>query len=155
MRSRDRGERRRAQALARSGAAGERRRPRRPARPASAGQQQPGDAVLDDRARAALGDRDDRQPAGLRLEQHLAEGVGPAGEQEQVGARVGVGERVALEPAEERRVLAEPLAQRVLLGAAAGEHEVQARVALARGEEGVGEQVGALLARSAARRRAR
>ena len=43
-------------------------------------------------------------------------------------------------------MLAEALAQRVLLGAAAGQAEVQARVALARGEEGVGQQVGALLA---------
>ena len=43
-------------------------------------------------------------------------------------------------------MLAEPLAQRALLRPAAGQHEVQARVARARGEEGVGEQVGALLA---------
>ena len=52
-------------------------------------------------------------------------------------------------------MLAEALAQRVLLGAAAGEAQVQARVALAGGEEGVGEQVGALLAGQPARRRGR
>ena len=109
--------------------------------------QAPGDAVLDDRARAALGHRDDRQPAGLRLEQDLPEGVGAAGEEEEVGARVGARQRVALQPAQEARVLAEALAQRVLLGAAAGQAEVQARVALAGGEEGVGQQVGPLLAR--------
>ena len=39
----------------------------------------------------------------------------------------------------------EPRAQRVLLGPAAGEHEVQPRVARAGGEEGVGQQVDALL----------
>jgi hypothetical protein len=43
--------------------------------------EQAGDAVLDDRARAALGDGDDRQAARLRLEQDLAEGVGAAGEE--------------------------------------------------------------------------
>ena len=43
-------------------------------------------------------------------------------------------------------MLAEALPQRVLLRPAAGEREVQAGVALARGEERVGEQVGALLA---------
>ena len=50
-------------------------------------------------------------------------------EEEEVGARVGGGQRVALEPAEERRVLAEAVAQPLLLGPAAGEHEVQPRVA--------------------------
>ena len=83
----------------------------------------------DDRARPALGHRDDRQAAGLGLEQHLAERVRAAGEEEHVGARVGAGELVAVQPAEERRVLAQARAQRALLGAAAGEAEVQARVA--------------------------
>jgi hypothetical protein len=105
-----------------------------------------GDAVLDDRARAALGHRDDRQSAGLGFEQDLPEGVGAAGEEEEVGARVGGGQRVTLEPTQEARVLAQALAQRVLLGAAAGQAQVQARVSLARGEEGVGQQIGALLA---------
>ena len=100
----------------------------------------PGDAVLDDRAWPALRHRDDRQPAGLGLEQDLPEGVGPAGEEEEVGARVGVRQGVALQPAQEARVLAEALAQRVLLRAPAGEAEVQARVALAGGEEGVSQR---------------
>jgi hypothetical protein len=103
------------------------------------GRAQPaGDAVLDDRARAALGHGDDREAAGLGLEEDLPEGVGAAGEEEEVGARVGVGQRVALQPAQEARVLAQTLAQSVLLGSAAGQAEVQARVALTGGEEGVG-----------------
>src|SRR3954468_18967103 len=55
--------------------------------------QAPGDAVLEDRAGAALGHRDDRQPAGLGLEEDLPEGVGTAGEEEEGGARGGVGTR--------------------------------------------------------------
>ena len=51
-------------------------------------------------------------------------------------------------------MLAEALAQVLLLGTAAGEAEVQARIAGACGQEGVGEQVGALLAGQAAARRA-
>jgi hypothetical protein len=42
-------------------------------------------------------------------------------------------------------VLAEALGQRLLLGTAAGEDEVQARVALAGGQERGGQQLGALL----------
>jgi hypothetical protein len=48
----------------------------------------------------------------MRLEQHLAERIGAAGEEEDVRARIRARERVALLPAEERRVLAEALAQR-------------------------------------------
>ena len=46
-------------------------------------------------------------------------------------------------------MLAEARRAARLLGPAAGEHEVQPRVVLAGGEERVGEQVGALLARQA------
>ncbi len=68
-------------------------------------------------------------------------------EQEDVGARVRTRELRACEPAEERDALfADALAQPLLLGAAAGEHEVQARVARVRVEEGVGQQVRTLLA---------
>lgn len=79
------------------------------------------------------------------LQDHLTEGVGPAGEQEHVRAGVRGRELVALQPTEERRVRAEALAQRVLLRASAGQAQMQARVALAGGEERVREQVGALL----------
>ena len=82
-------------------------------------QQQAADAVLDQRQRASLGDGHDRQSARLCLEDDLAERVGRAREQEHVGARVGAGELAALEPSQERGVLAEPLAQDVLLRAAA------------------------------------
>ena len=70
------------------------------------------DAVLDQRHRPALGDRDDRQPARLSLEDHLSEGVGRAREEKHVGAGVGTRELVALEPAEEGRVRAEQLGER-------------------------------------------
>ena len=120
---------------------GERARPRRAQHAGAAGGDQLG--------RAARGDRDDRQPGGLRLEHHLAEGVGLRAEEEEVGVRVGARQRVALEPAEKRGGAAEPRAQRVLLGPAAGEHELQPRVARAGGEERVGEQVDALLLASA------
>ena len=72
-------------------------------------------------------------------------------EEEEVGVRVGARQLLALEPAEKRRGAAEPGAQRGLLGPAAGEHELEPRVARLRGEEGVGEQVDALLARQPAR----
>ena len=78
---------------------------------------------------AAGGDRHDRDAGGLRLEDHLAERVRARGEAEQVRLRVGRRQRVAVQPAEERRVGAEPLAQARLLRTAAGEHEVQAGVA--------------------------
>ncbi len=94
--------------------------------------QQPAHTLLDQRQRAALGDGDHGQTARLRLEHDLAEGVGAAGEEEDVGARVGAGEALAVEPAEEPGGLAEALAQSLLLGAAADEHEAQSR-ARARG----------------------
>ena len=87
-----------------------------------------GVAVLDQRGRAALGDGDDRQAAGAGLEHDLAVGVGGRAEEEDVGAGVGARQLLALEPAEEGRVLAEADAQLVLLGPAAGEQQVQARV---------------------------
>ena len=97
------------------------------------------DAVGDDARRPAFADGHDRQPARLRFEQDLAERVRAAGEEEDVRARVGARQRVALEPAEERRVLAEALAQGVLLrarrrrarGAAAGRARAAARNASA------------------------
>jgi hypothetical protein len=46
-------------------------------------------------------------------------------------------------------VVAKPRAHDVLLGAAPGQAQVQALVARPGGQEGVGEQVGALLARQA------
>ena len=45
--------------------------------------------------RAARGDRHDRQPGRLRLEDHLAERIGLRAEQEQVGRRVRSGQRIA------------------------------------------------------------
>ena len=110
--------------------------------------QQAAAAVGDQLRRAARGDRDHRQAGRLRLEHDLAERVGRRAEQEDVGRGVRRGQRVALEPAEERRRAPEPRAQPLLLRPAAGEHEVQARVARARGEERVREQVDALLAAS-------
>ena len=89
-----------------------------------------GVAVLDQRGRAALGDRDDRQAARPGLDHDLAVGVGARAEEEDVGAGVGARQLLALEPAEEGGALAEPLAQLALLRAAAGEQQVQARVAL-------------------------
>ena len=84
------------------------------------------------------GDRDHRQAAGLRLEDDLAEGVGGAREQEDVGARVGARELVALEPAEE--------ASRARRGARAG--------APARGRRRRAPGAGAGIARARARRKA-
>ena len=108
--------------------------------------EQAADAILDERQRPAGGNGDDGQAARLGLEDDLPEGVGGAGEQEDVGAGVGARELDPAEPAEEGGVLvADAHAQALLLGAAAGEDEVQARVAAARVEERVGEQVGALL----------
>ena len=112
--------------------------------------QQPAAAVGDQLGGPAGADRHHREAGRLRLEHDLAERVGLRAEQEQVGRRVGGGERVAVEPAEERRRTSEPRPQPRLLGPAAGEHEVQPRVARAGGEERVGEQVGALLAREPA-----
>ena len=105
---------------------------RRPERIGVRGAQEARGAVAHERRRAALVDRDHRQSAGLRLEDDLAEGVGAAREEEDVGAGVGAGEVVALQPAEEGRVLAEAVAQRRLLGAAAREHEVQPGIERAR-----------------------
>ncbi len=73
-----------------------------------------------------------------------------AGEQEHVSVGVGARERVAVEPAEQLRGAAEARPQRVLLRAAAGELQPQARVALAGAQERVGEQVDPLLPREAA-----
>ena len=106
----------------------------------------PGVAVLDQRGRAALGDRDDRQAAGAGLEHDLAVGVGGRAEEEDVGAGVGARQVLALEPAEEGRALAEPRPQLALLGPAAGEQQVQPRVGLVRPQEALGEQVDPLLA---------
>src|SRR5205807_7374757 len=80
------------------------------------------------------------------LEYHLAEGIGFAGEQEHIGARVRARELLAREPSQERGAVAEPLAQPPLLWTAAGHHEVQPWVAPPRGLEGVCEQVHPLLA---------
>ncbi len=113
--------------------------------------EQPGVAVLDQRRRAALGDRDDRQPAGAGLEDHLAVGVGDAAEEEDVGARVGDREVLAAEPAEEGGGVAEPRAQLLFLGAAARQQQVQPGICGVGAEEGVGEQVDALLLREPAR----
>ena len=63
---------------------------RRPARRVGRAQQ-PADAVLDQRQRASLGDGDHGQAARLRLQDHLTERVGRAGEQEHVGAGVRAG----------------------------------------------------------------
>ena len=69
---------------------------------ASAGASSPvsSSAISDDRT--ALRDRDDRQAARLRLEDHLPERVGAAREQEHVRAGVGAGE-VALRSASRGR----------------------------------------------------
>ncbi len=101
--------------------------------------------MLDQRERSTLGHGDDGQTRGLGLEDDLSEGVGCGGEEEEVRGGVGVREGIACaRPAEEGRVLgADALAQAILLGAAAGEHEVQAGLARVRAQESVGEQLGA------------
>jgi hypothetical protein len=50
--------------------------------------------VFDQAGRAAAVHGDDRQAAGLRLEDHLAERLDGAGEQEDVGGRVDLRQRV-------------------------------------------------------------
>ena len=109
-----------------------------------------GVAVLDQRRRPTLGDGDDRQAAGRRLEDHLAVGVGAAAEEEGVGAGVSARQVLAGEPAEEGGAFAEPLAQLGFLGTAAGEQQVQARIGLVGAEEGLGQQVDSLFAGQAA-----
>src|SRR4029077_15049142 len=74
-------------------------------------------------------------------------GVGDAAEEEYVGAGVGDREVLAAEPAEEGGGVAEPGAQLRLLGTAAGQQQVQARVGLVGTEEGLGERDDPLLAR--------
>ena len=71
------------------------------------------------------------QPARLRLEHDLAEGVGLAREAERCRrSRRRAASCVALEPAQEGGAVAEALGQPRLLGAAAGEHQVQPRIRL-------------------------
>ena len=113
---------------------------------ASALAEHAGVAVLDQRGGAALGDGDDRQAARPGLDDHLAVGVGARAEEEEVGAGIGARQLLALEPAEEGRALAELRAQLLLLGAAAGEQQVQPRVDGVGAEEALGEQVDPLLA---------
>ena len=103
----------------------------RPAPRLSRRRQQPRLAVLDQRHRARL--RRPRRPAG----RSPAPRRSPA-RRCRSGWRTGTRRRSRRraasssprEPAEERRVLPEALAQVLLLGAAAGEHQVQPRVAL-------------------------
>src|SRR5215218_1765762 len=92
-------------------------------------------AVLDQGRRTAFGDGDDREAAGGGLEHHLAVSIGAAAEEESVGAGVDAGKFLAREPAEEGRPLPQPLAQLGFLGAAAGEQQVQARVAVVGADE--------------------
>ena len=75
--------------------------------------EQSGLAVFDQRGRAAAVDRDHREAAGLRLEDHLPERVGLAGEQEHIRARVGAGEVRSGEPSHEGRGVSEALLQRL------------------------------------------
>jgi hypothetical protein len=110
----------------------------------------PGVAVLDQRGRATLGDRDDRQAAGAGLEHDLAIGVGGRAEKEDVGAGIGARQILALEPAEERRPLAEPCPQLRFLRPTAGKQQVQPRIRPMRQQEALGEQVDPLLAGEAA-----
>ncbi len=110
------------------------------------GSEQPRLTMLDQACGPAAVDRDHRQPACLRFEHHLTERLGGAREQERVGAGVGAREGVSGQPSEERRVLAEPGAEQLLLRAAARERQVQARIAAASFEERVGEEVDSLLA---------
>ncbi len=91
--------------------------------------QQAGLAVFDQTRRSALGDRHHRQTAGLSLEQDLTERVGAAGEQEDIGARVGTRKVGSVLPAEEGRVITQPGAKYLLLRAAARQHQMQALVA--------------------------
>jgi hypothetical protein len=67
-----------------------------------------GMAVLDQRGGSTLGDRDHGHAAGAGLEHHLPVGIGGRAEEEDVGAGVGASQVLALEPAEEGRVLAQP-----------------------------------------------
>ena len=75
------------------------------------GRNQPaGLGVVDDRRRAAAVDRDHRQPAGHRLDQHLAELLVDRGVDEQVGGAQEVGQlRVGVPAGEEDVGAAEPL----------------------------------------------
>ncbi len=93
--------------------------------------------MLDEACGPAAVDRDHRQPACLRFEHDLTERLGRAREQEHVGARVGARQFSPVLPAEERGLVSEALAQRVLLRTAAGKHEMQARVAGVSDLEGV------------------
>ena len=134
---------------------------REPARPATAaasgsgraGQRKPVAAVGDQLSRAAVADGDDRQPAGLRLEHDLAEGVGARAEEQHVGGGVGGRERLALEPAEESsRASPSRARSRSSSGPPPASTEVEPRVARPRAARNASrEQVDALLAREPAR----
>ena len=72
------------------------------------------------------------------------------GEQEHIGARVGAGKLIAGQPAQEGGVIAQALREPRLLGSPTREGEVQPRIAPARLDERVGEQVDSLLVGQAA-----
>ena len=113
-------------------------------------------ALGDERAVDGVGRREDREARRLRLEERVREGLRVAGEEVDVGARVGRAELVAAEVARERRpARRERALHRVALGPGADDDEAQLReggaVALAERRvveevrDRVGEDVGALL----------
>ena len=99
-------------------------------RPGLGAGEQSGLPVGDQRCGAAGIDGHHRQPAGLGLEHDLPEGVGDRREGEDVGAGVSDGQVAPAQPAQEGGRLPEPLAQDRLLGTAAGQDQMQPRVAL-------------------------
>src|SRR4029077_12639995 len=101
--------------------------------------------VDDERGGPPLVDGHRGQPARASLDQDLPEGVGPAAEEEEVGACVRLGEIVALEPAEEGRAVAEALAQHLFLRPASAEQQVEPRIGVVGADEGFGQQLYALL----------
>ena len=83
--------------------------------------------------------RDDREARGHRFEDHVAEGLGEAGEREQVGRRVVVGQVLARPVPDESRVRAHPLLDLGAGRAVAHEQEPHVVPRLGDAVQGVGQ----------------
>src|SRR5207237_1108195 len=96
--------------------------------------------------------RDDRgQARGLRLEDDVAEGVGRAREDEEIGAGIGRRQRVAVEESGEQHVGAFVLGrERLEMRTVADHDEIPGVSALLEGAEGLEQSVEILLPRHAA-----